>query len=141
MTLSILPSFEIVCFCLCCLYRPSVFGVEPDLTREGGSIPVTLTLQETTGKNVMLLPIGACDDGAHSQNEKIDRVNYVQGVSAASIADVISTLLKTRSMVLVYVSDTDVSMIIDRFRVEIDVYKRVVRMMQRGSCNGHVHVH
>jgi hypothetical protein len=23
-----------------------VFGVEPDLTREGGSIPVTLTFQE-----------------------------------------------------------------------------------------------
>lgn len=57
----------------------SVFGVAPDLTREGGSIPVTLTLQETTGKNVMLLPIGACDDGAHSQNEKIDRSNYIQG--------------------------------------------------------------
>ena len=57
-----------------------VFGVEPDLTREGGSIPVTLTLQETTGKNVMLLPIGACDDGAHSQNEKIDRLNYIEGV-------------------------------------------------------------
>lgn len=30
----------------------TVFGVEPDLTREGGSIPVTLTLQECTGKNV-----------------------------------------------------------------------------------------
>ena len=29
----------------------TVYGVEPDLTREGGSIPVTLTLQETTGKN------------------------------------------------------------------------------------------
>lgn len=57
----------------------SVFGVEPDMTREGGSIPVTLTLQEATGKNVMLLPIGACDDGAHSQNEKIDRWNYIQG--------------------------------------------------------------
>ena len=58
----------------------SVFGVEPDLTREGGSIPVTLTLQETTGKNTMLLPVGACDDGAHSQNEKIDRRNYIEGV-------------------------------------------------------------
>ena len=118
-----------------------MFGVEPDLTREGGSIPVTLTLQETTGKNVMLLPIGACDDGAHSQNEKIDRVNYVQGVSAA--ADRWRrqyTILKTRSMVLVYGSGTDVS-IIDWFRVEIDVYKRVVRTIQRGSCNGHVHVH
>ncbi len=49
-----------------------VYGVEPDLTREGGSIPVTLTLQEATGKNVILLPMGAADDGAHSQNEKID---------------------------------------------------------------------
>ena len=69
-----------------------VYGVDPDLTREGGSIPVTLTLQEATGKNgiifwlyflhfllmypayftVILLPMGASDDGAHSQNEKID---------------------------------------------------------------------
>lgn len=58
----------------------TVFGVEPDLTREGGSIPVTLTFQEATGKNVMLLPVGACDDGAHSQNEKLDRSNYINGV-------------------------------------------------------------
>ena len=58
-----------------------MYGEEPDLTREGGSIPVTLTLEEVTGKNVMLLPIGACDDGAHSQNEKINRSNYVKGVS------------------------------------------------------------
>lgn len=49
------------------------------MTREGGSIPVTLTLQEVTGKNVMLLPMGASDDGAHSQNEKIDKRNYVEG--------------------------------------------------------------
>ncbi|XP_052699358.1 cytosolic non-specific dipeptidase-like isoform X1 [Crassostrea angulata] len=55
----------------------TVFGVEPDLTREGGSIPVTLTLQDATGKSVLLLPIGASDDGAHSQNEKIDRINYI----------------------------------------------------------------
>lgn len=50
-----------------------VFGVEPDLTREGGSIPVTLTFQEATGQNVMLLPVGSSDDGAHSQNEKLNR--------------------------------------------------------------------
>lgn len=50
-----------------------VFGVEPDMTREGGSIPVTLTFQEATGKNVMLLPVGSADDGAHSQNEKLNR--------------------------------------------------------------------
>ncbi|XP_031759161.1 cytosolic non-specific dipeptidase isoform X1 [Xenopus tropicalis] len=58
----------------------TVFNVEPDLTREGGSIPVTLTFQEATGKNVMLLPVGSADDGAHSQNEKLNRSNYIQGV-------------------------------------------------------------
>jgi len=41
-----------------------VYGVKPDLTREGGSIPVTLTLQEATGKNVILLPMGALSYGA-----------------------------------------------------------------------------
>ncbi|XP_065074997.1 uncharacterized protein LOC135698791 [Ochlerotatus camptorhynchus] len=56
-----------------------VYKVEPDMTREGGSIPVTLTLQQTTGKNVLLLPMGASDDGAHSQNEKIDVRNYIEG--------------------------------------------------------------
>jgi len=55
------------------------YGVEPDLTREGGSIPVTLTLQEATEKDVLLLPMGACDDGAHSQNEKINEKNYIEG--------------------------------------------------------------
>lgn len=57
-----------------------VFNVVPDFTREGGSIPVTLTFQELTGKNVLLLPIGQSDDGAHSQNEKISKVNYIQGI-------------------------------------------------------------
>jgi len=57
-----------------------VWGVKPDLTREGGSIPVTLTFQEVTGKNVLLLPLGQSDDGAHSQNEKLARRNYVEGM-------------------------------------------------------------
>lgn len=51
------------------------------MTCEGGSIPVTLTLQQATGKNVLLLPVGAADDGAHSQNEKLDIRNYIEGVS------------------------------------------------------------
>ena len=54
----------------------SVFGVEPDLTREGGSIPVALTFQDATGCNVMLLPLGSSDDGAHSQNEKLNRYAF-----------------------------------------------------------------
>ncbi len=40
---------------------------------------MTLTLQEATGKNVLLLPMGCSDDGAHSQNEKINEVNYIKG--------------------------------------------------------------
>lgn len=57
-----------------------VFGVKPDLTREGGSIPVTLTFQDALKCNVLLLPLGACDDGAHSINEKIDRRNFIEGI-------------------------------------------------------------
>lgn len=36
----------------------------PDYTREGGSIPVTLTFAEALGVNVLLLPMGRGDDGA-----------------------------------------------------------------------------
>ncbi|XP_068675134.1 cytosolic non-specific dipeptidase-like isoform X2 [Montipora foliosa] len=70
-----------------------VFGTDPDFTREGGSIPVTLTLQEATRKNVMLLPLGACDDGAHSQNEKMDRKNYIEGTKVlAAYMDEVATI-------------------------------------------------
>jgi Cys-Gly metallodipeptidase DUG1 len=69
----------------------NVFNVKPDLTREGGSIPVTLTFQDCLGKNVLLLPMGRGmhyyftwanlgDDGAHSTNEKLDLSNYIQGI-------------------------------------------------------------
>ena len=57
----------------------AVFGTKPDFTREGGSIPVTLTFEEATGKNVLLLPMGSSTDAAHSVNEKLDRRNYVEG--------------------------------------------------------------
>jgi nonspecific dipeptidase len=57
-----------------------VHGVEPDLTREGGSIPITIVFQECCESDVVLLPIGACDDMAHSQNEKIDRKNFINGM-------------------------------------------------------------
>ena len=55
-------------------------GVEPCLTREGGSIPITQVFEEVCNATCVLLPIGASDDGAHSQNEKIDRSNYVNGI-------------------------------------------------------------
>jgi Cys-Gly metallodipeptidase DUG1 len=65
----------------------TVYGRDPDLTREGGSIPVTLTFaenitakgQKERGVNVLLLPMGRGDDGAHSTNEKLDLDNYIKG--------------------------------------------------------------
>jgi Cys-Gly metallodipeptidase DUG1 len=43
------------------------------------SIPVTLTFEEATGKNVLLLPMGSSTDAAHSVNEKLDKRNYIEG--------------------------------------------------------------
>ncbi len=44
-----------------------------------------VTFQEQTGKNVLLLPIGASDDGAHSQNEKFDISNYMNGMKLMGV--------------------------------------------------------
>lgn len=43
------------------------------------SIPVTLTFEQATGKNVLLLPMGSSTDAAHSVNEKLDKRNYIEG--------------------------------------------------------------
>lgn len=43
------------------------------------SIPVTISFEEATGKNVLLLPMGSSTDAAHSINEKLDRRNYIEG--------------------------------------------------------------
>ena len=56
--------------CLSCI---SVFGTEPDMIRDGSTIPIAKILQDTTQKSVIMLPLGAVDDGEHSQNEKINR--------------------------------------------------------------------
>ncbi|KAE8393187.1 hypothetical protein BDV23DRAFT_170360 [Aspergillus alliaceus] len=58
-----------------------VYNTEPDLTREGGSIGVTLDLKNALKPNtsIMLLPVGQSDDGAHGPNEKLSRKNYIDG--------------------------------------------------------------
>ena len=61
-----------------------VYGVEPDLTREGGSIPITLTFQKELKTSVVLLPMGRGDDGAHSINEKLDISNFMNGIKLLS---------------------------------------------------------
>ena len=42
----------------------TVYGVDPDFSRSGGSIPVTLTMQET-GRSVVLFPVGRCEPETH----------------------------------------------------------------------------
>ena len=56
----------------------------PRYTREGGSIPITQVFEDVCDACCVLLPIGASDDGAHSQNEKLDRSNYLAGVTTLS---------------------------------------------------------
>lgn len=56
-----------------------VWNVKPDFTREGGSIPITLTFEKELKTQVLLLPMGRGDDGAHSINEKLNVSNYING--------------------------------------------------------------
>ncbi|CAH0057772.1 unnamed protein product [Clonostachys solani] len=53
----------------------NVWDHEPGLSCEGGSIPIALDLKQVLKKNVLLLPIGRAGDGAHSINEKLDKIN------------------------------------------------------------------
>jgi acetylornithine deacetylase/succinyl-diaminopimelate desuccinylase-like protein len=62
-----------------------VHGLNPDFTREGGSIPLASAFEDVTGMNVMLLPVGACDDMAHSQNEKYDVQNLINGIKVLGL--------------------------------------------------------
>ncbi|XP_010202681.2 beta-Ala-His dipeptidase [Colius striatus] len=57
----------------------TVFGEDPDFIRDGSTVPVARMFQTITQKSVIMLPIGAADDGEHSQNEKISRRNYIEG--------------------------------------------------------------
>lgn len=56
-----------------------VWNVKPDFTREGGSIPITFTFEKELKTQVLLLPMGRGDDGAHSINEKLNLSNYING--------------------------------------------------------------
>ena len=62
-----LPKYDYVSYFLSPTHLTAVqaiWGQTPNYTREGGSIPVTLTFAENMGVNVLLLPMGRGDDGA-----------------------------------------------------------------------------
>ncbi|GKT67761.1 glutamate carboxypeptidase [Colletotrichum tofieldiae] len=53
----------------------NIWGVDPAMTCEGGSIPIALDFKKILKKNVLLLPVGRPTDGQHSTNEKLDKSN------------------------------------------------------------------
>lgn len=61
------------------------FGKKPVFTREGGSIPVVSTFQETLGVPAVLFGVGLPDENAHAPNEKLDLGNFHNGVIASAI--------------------------------------------------------
>ncbi|KAK2009450.1 peptidase family M20/M25/M40 [Colletotrichum eremochloae] len=58
----------------------NVWGVDPAMTCEGGSIPIALDFKKILKKNVLLLPVGRPTDGQHSTNEKLDKSNYINAI-------------------------------------------------------------
>nr|CAD7257087.1 unnamed protein product [Timema shepardi] len=53
------------------------YKMKPDLIREGGTVPIAARLHQVTGSSVLLMPIGAADDGAHGNDEKLNIGNYI----------------------------------------------------------------
>lgn len=47
-------------------------------------------LEDILGKNILLIPMGRADDGAHSTDEKLDVLNFANGckVFAAYLEEV-----------------------------------------------------
>ncbi len=60
-----------------------VFGQEPILVREGGSIPVVATFQRELGIETVLMGLGLPDDRLHSPNEKFHLPNFYKGIETA----------------------------------------------------------
>ena len=58
----------------------TVFGMEPILRREGGSIPVVAVLQQTLGVESVLLGFGLPEDGIHGPNEKQHLPTLFKGI-------------------------------------------------------------
>ncbi len=56
------------------------FDAEPVFTREGGSIPVTVTFQEELGTTSILMGFGLPDENAHAPDEHLDLENFHAGV-------------------------------------------------------------
>jgi acetylornithine deacetylase/succinyl-diaminopimelate desuccinylase-like protein len=62
-----------------------VFGKEPFLTREGGSIPIVNSFATILGAPTVLMGFGLPDQNAHSPNEKMNLKNFHRGVKCGAL--------------------------------------------------------
>ena len=61
------------------------FGRPPVFLREGGTIPVVNLFKTLPGlENILLLPWGRPDDGAHSPNERLSLDDFHRGIRSAA---------------------------------------------------------
>jgi len=60
------------------------FGAEAVLTREGGSIPITVTFQDVLGLHSVLMGFGLPDENAHAPDENLDLDNLHYGILASA---------------------------------------------------------
>lgn len=61
------------------------FGRAPVFLREGGSIPVVNLFRTVLGlEDILLLPWGRSDDGAHSPNERFSLEDFHRGIRSAA---------------------------------------------------------
>ena len=58
----------------------AVFGKEPVIIREGGSIPPVEVFQRVLGVQSVLVGVGLPDDKIHGPNEKFDLDHYAMGI-------------------------------------------------------------
>jgi acetylornithine deacetylase/succinyl-diaminopimelate desuccinylase-like protein len=61
------------------------FGKEPVFIREGGSIPIVVTIQDILKAPAVLLGFGLPDENAHSPDENMNLSNFYNGIKTSSI--------------------------------------------------------
>lgn len=62
----------------------TVYGKLPLYTREGGSVPVVADFQHILGAEAVLLGFGLPDDNLHAPNEKLDLIQFDNGMKTAT---------------------------------------------------------
>jgi len=56
------------------------FGVEPAVTREGGSVPIVQAFKEILAAETLLIALGLSDDNWHAPDEKFELSNLWRGI-------------------------------------------------------------